>query len=188
MKKLLLCVCLFVFALAVSGCASTPPGYYAELANSIKAGTEAQMEGLNGMMEIVRESKIVSEENMDRLETKTGKVFEAVSIIQTAAVDAGTAYDEKAQEDPVGGAIAAANVVASLFGPEAALIVGGIATAYGAFKRKDAIKATAKTEAVEAKYEAHKIGVNAFMRESDSKAGDALYAKIGDARKMKGVV
>lgn len=191
MKNVIL-VCLGLLALVVGGCASTPPGYYEGLAESVKSGTDAQKEATAEIIAAVRASELVAEDKIDSIEENSGKVFEAIAVLQTAAAEAAKVYDEKAQEDKVGAWIEAAivaNTASTPVNPYAPLIGGALTLLSGGYaikKRKDAIDATAGKKVSDAKYRAHKTGTEAFRLKNQDKASE-LYSEIGKARKDQGI-
>ena len=171
-----------------SGEQTAEAGYFEQLADTVNQSVEAQQEATQLIVAALDESKLLEAEKIGEISDAVAKVDKYVDIAQRAATEAAKVYEEKRAEDPTGAIVEAfrkANAISTPVNPYAPMIDAGLvlATAIGAViagvKQKQLTTATKK-------YQAHKTGVESYIR-SGSDQGGKLYDAIGEKRAGLGI-
>jgi hypothetical protein len=177
MKKQVL---LMLLVIALSGCATAPPGYYEQLTKAVNLSIDSNQEATALVIEAVEKAEAIPEAKLDSIAEAVTLATDAIDLIQVAALESAKAYDAKAQTgDKVGGVLRAAEIVASIFSPEVALLIAAGGVGYGKYKQS-------KLAVIGPKYKAIKQGVDA-VKLQDPKVASDLYDEIGKARARNGV-
>ena len=165
------------------------PGQYEKLAAVINELVDGQQKSNADILVALKESDLIADAKMEKLETKVASTDEIVDVAQIAAAEAARVYDEKASEGKIIAAIEAAraaNTASAAVNPYAPLIDAGlgiaaiIAGAYGYKEHKEKVK-TGK------KYTAHKRAAEKLMRETSIADATKIYDAIGAERKKIGI-
>jgi hypothetical protein len=170
MKKQIVLILLLAMLFSLAGCQSSQQSYFERITQAVNDQTDNIIEALDA-------AEAIPIAALEDLNTK-------IDVIQSASIEAARVYDESANTDKLGALIDAAivaNTISSPINPLAAPIGGVLAIVaggYAAMKRKDAIVSNTK-------YQAHKQGAAAFMR--DNGESEALFKAIGEARRAKGL-
>ncbi|MHC4122899.1 MAG: hypothetical protein ACYSSI_04935 [Planctomycetota bacterium] len=193
MKKWILCLVVLAGLLFAGGCdpaaQKAEQGFYENLTEAVNSGIDAQQKATSDIIVALKDSQALPQEKLTKIEAKINEVDSVIDVVQTAAEEAARVYEEKRQEDKVLAAIEAlqaGNTASAPINPYSPLIsaILGVAAAaaggYSQIKRKE-------LSTVSKKYEAHKRGAEAIMRESSAEDARKIYDTIGQEREKLGL-
>jgi predicted small lipoprotein YifL len=181
MKREILLMLLITTMLALTGCATQPPGYYEALTKAVNLSVDSNQVAITKVLEAVKKANVIPDAKLDSIAEAVTIATDAIDLIQIASLEAAKEYDAKATEDKLGALIDAAIVLNAKSAPinPYAAVIGGVLTlgsaGYAALTKKS-------KNIVDKKYKSHVQGVQEVSRNADPRVADDLYNAIGKAR------